>query len=102
MIIVAPNGTLVVLGAPSKITFTPFKTIVGRLTITGSPIASNTEIRDMLTFCAKHNVVAAAEELPMTAAGANAAFVKVAANTARYRMVLVDQTKAAAAAARTQ
>jgi hypothetical protein len=47
---------------------------------------------------AKHNVVAAAEERPMTAEGANEAFAKIANNTARYRMVLVDQAKAKAAA----
>jgi hypothetical protein len=51
----------------------------------------------MYNNSAKHNVVAAAEERPMTAEGANEAFAKVAANTARYRMVLVDQTKAKAA-----
>jgi D-arabinose 1-dehydrogenase-like Zn-dependent alcohol dehydrogenase len=44
----------------------------------------------MLSF-AQHNIFAKTEERPMTTDGAKEAFAKVTANTARYRMVLVNR-----------
>jgi D-arabinose 1-dehydrogenase-like Zn-dependent alcohol dehydrogenase len=51
------DGKLVTVGAPTSMTYSPFKLIFGRKSIHGSPITSNGEIRNMLEFCAKHNIV---------------------------------------------
>jgi hypothetical protein len=64
-----------------------------RASISGSGLASNAEIRSMLLFCAKNNITAMIEERDMTPDGANSALAKVEANTARYRMVLVNRSK---------
>jgi D-arabinose 1-dehydrogenase-like Zn-dependent alcohol dehydrogenase len=44
------DGVLCCVGAPNQMTFTPFKAIFNRLNICGSPIASNSEVRNMLAF----------------------------------------------------
>jgi D-arabinose 1-dehydrogenase-like Zn-dependent alcohol dehydrogenase len=51
------DGKLVIVGAPNEMKYAPFKLIFGRKSIHGSDIASNTEVRKMLEFCAKHNIV---------------------------------------------
>jgi D-arabinose 1-dehydrogenase-like Zn-dependent alcohol dehydrogenase len=72
--------------------------IINSLTLCGSYLASNKEVRSMLEFCAKHNIVAQTEELEMTPANANRALAKVEDNSARFRMVLVNPTTPATTA----
>jgi D-arabinose 1-dehydrogenase-like Zn-dependent alcohol dehydrogenase len=60
--------------------------IVGSRSIGGSQIGGRKLINDMLQFCAKHNIVAKTEVLPL--GEVNAALDKVRNNSARYRMVL--------------
>jgi hypothetical protein len=85
------EGTICVLGLPSTMSFNPISVVMRRLKIVGSLLASAAEINDMLSFCAKHNIIAKTEEMSMTPAGANAALARVEANLPRYRVVLVNK-----------
>jgi len=96
--LLATDGTLCSVGASLTMTYSPITVLMNRLSITGSPIGSNAQIRAMLAFCGKHNIVAQTEERDFTPEGANQALAKVAANSARYRMVLVNRSKIPAAA----
>jgi alcohol/geraniol dehydrogenase (NADP+) len=63
-----------------------FPLISGIRTITGSPIGSPYQIREMLDVAARHGVKARTECFPM--AKANDAIEKVKKNKVRYRAVL--------------
>jgi uncharacterized zinc-type alcohol dehydrogenase-like protein len=90
---------MTVVGLPTNMSFNPSKLVMNRLNLSGSLLASNQEIHDMLAFCGKHGIVAKTEERDMTPEGANQALAKVEANAARYRMVLVNRSKIPATAA---
>jgi hypothetical protein len=51
------DGRMAFLGAPPSMTFSPVKINMNRLTITGSLLANQKDTRDMLDFCARHNIV---------------------------------------------
>jgi uncharacterized zinc-type alcohol dehydrogenase-like protein len=84
-----PKGKLCVLGgAPVPLTVSPFPLVLGQRTICGSPVGGRAAMTEMLEFAARHGIKAKVEVMPMSAA--NAAIGRVAANRARYRMVLVN------------
>ena len=82
-----PNGTLCFVGAaPGNLGIRPGQLIGGQKTLTGSSIGGRAMMADMLSFAAERQVRPYIEARPM--AEVNAALARVAANQARYRMVL--------------
>ncbi|KAG5589665.1 hypothetical protein H5410_040179 [Solanum commersonii] len=52
------NGTLAIVGAPSKpLDFPILPLIYGKRTVKGSIIGSIKEIQEMMDFCGKHNIL---------------------------------------------
>lgn len=84
-----PAGTLCFVGVPpSPVTTQAFPLIAGQRSITGSPIGSPHQLREMLDVAARHGVKATTELFPM--AKANEAIEKVKKNKVRYRAVLAN------------
>jgi alcohol/geraniol dehydrogenase (NADP+) len=84
-----PNGTLCFVGVPpSPVAVSAFALISGLRSITGSPIGSPYQLREMLDVAARHGVKAKTERFPM--AKANEAMEKVKKNKVRYRAVLAN------------
>ena len=87
--VLRPKGKLCVLGAaPVPLTVSPIPLILGQKSICGSPVGGGAAMTEMLDFAARHGIQAKVEVMPMSAA--NAAIARVAANQARYRVVLVN------------
>lgn len=84
-----PTGTLCFVGVPpSPVAVHAFSLISGLRTVTGSPIGSPHQLREMLDVAARHGVKAQIESFPM--AKANEAIEKVKKNKVRYRAVLAN------------
>jgi uncharacterized zinc-type alcohol dehydrogenase-like protein len=84
-----PTGTLCFVGVPpSAVSFQAFPLISGLRTISGSPIGSPHQLREMIDVAARHGVKAKTESFPM--AKANEAIEKVKKNKVRYRAVLAN------------
>jgi uncharacterized zinc-type alcohol dehydrogenase-like protein len=84
-----PTGTLCFLGVPpGPVALQAFPLISGLRTVTGSPIGSPHQLREMLDVAARHGVKAQTEAFPM--AKANEAIEKVKKNKVRYRAVLAN------------
>jgi uncharacterized zinc-type alcohol dehydrogenase-like protein len=82
-----PTGTLCLVGAPPSAVAVPASALIGGIrAITGSPIGSPSQIREMLDVAARHGVKAQTERFPM--AKANEAIERVKKNKVRYRAVL--------------
>jgi len=82
-----PNGKLIFVGVPSApIDLPPGLLLGGQKSIGGSAIGSRHVIAEMLEFAARHKIEAQTETLPMR--DVNAAFARLRANKARYRIVL--------------
>ncbi len=82
-----PSGTLCFVGVPpSPVSINAFPLISGIRSISGSPIGSPHQIREMLDVAARHGVKATTECFPMDKA--NDAIEKVKKNKVRYRAVL--------------
>ena len=86
---VRPTGTLCFVGIPpAPVSVHAFSLISGLRSISGSPIGSPHQLREMLDVAARHGVKAKTELFPM--AQANAAIDKVKKNKVRYRAVLAN------------
>jgi uncharacterized zinc-type alcohol dehydrogenase-like protein len=84
-----PTGTLCFVGVPpSPVAVNAFSLISGLRSITGSPIGSPNQLREMLDVAARHVVKAKTERFAM--AQANEAVEKVKKNKVRYRAVLAN------------
>ena len=83
------DGTLVTLGLPARLDVSPMALATGRRSIAGSGAGGTREIREMLDFCAEHDLVADVETV--TPDGINAALERLARGDVRYRFV-VDRT----------
>lgn len=84
-----PTGTLCFVGVPpSPVSFQAFPLIAGMRTLTGSPIGSPHQLKEMLDVAARHGVKAQTERFSM--AKANEAIEKVKKNKVRYRAVLAN------------
>lgn len=92
MKLLRPNGTLCLLGVPSeRISFAPFNVIFGRRAICGSIIGGTRDMKEMLEFCAKHQVLPKIEVVKTKfndAKVVNEAVQRVLSGKARYRVVL--------------
>jgi uncharacterized zinc-type alcohol dehydrogenase-like protein len=84
-----PTGTLCFVGVPpSAVSFQAFPLISGLRSISGNPIGSPHQLREMIDVAARHGVKAITESFPM--AKANEAIEKVKKNKVRYRAVLAN------------
>ena len=84
-----PDGTLCFVGAAPALNVRAGELTSGRKSMVGSFIGGQRVMTEMLSFAAKHRVLPKIETVPMREV--NAAMAKMAANTARYRMVLENR-----------
>lgn len=81
------NGRLALVGFPD-VSFNSTDLVAHQLSITGSLLGNQTEMREMLSFAQEHGIRAAIEVMPMSQV--NEALQRVRENRARYRIVLVN------------
>ena len=85
--LLATDGTLHFVGAVLEpVQVAAFSLIGGRKKISGSPLGSPATVRDMLDFCARHNIAPQTETFAMS--DVNDAIEHLRAGKARYRLVL--------------
>src|SRR5216117_378822 len=78
------DGNLTLVGAPSKPFEIPaFNLIMGRRSISGSPIGGIAETQEMLDFCGEHNITADVEVIPVQKA--NEAYDRLLKSDVKYR-----------------
>ncbi len=81
------EGTLVLVGAsPKPLEFSAPALILSRRTLAGSLIGGIQETQEMLDFCAKNNVLADVEVIPMK--DINDAYERMIKGDVRYRFVI--------------
>lgn len=85
------DGTLCSLGIPEKFTFDPVMLTLGRRRLTSSGVGGTLETREMLAFCAEHQLLPEIERVGP--AGLDRAFERLGAGDARYRFVLYPHRK---------
>jgi propanol-preferring alcohol dehydrogenase len=84
----APNGTLVLLGAgPGDVSLNPMALVMGRRRVMGSPAGSRKDLRDTLAFAAEHGVRPRVMRFPLDRA--NEAIRAMRERALRGRAVLV-------------
>jgi uncharacterized zinc-type alcohol dehydrogenase-like protein len=82
-----PGGRLCFVGVPKEAIKIPaFSLIVGRNSISGSPIGSRTDIREMLDFAVRNDIKPCTETFPMSKV--NEGIDRLRNNRVRYRVVL--------------
>lgn len=82
--LLAPEGNLTLVGAPEKpLPVAAFSLIMGRKSLSGSPIGSITETQEMLDFCGKHNITADVEVIPIQQI--NTAYERLLKGDVQYR-----------------
>lgn len=78
------DGNLTLLGAPEKPhTISAFSLIMGRRSLSGSPIGGIAETQEMLDFCAQHILTADVEVIPIQKV--NEAYDRMAKSDVKYR-----------------
>jgi len=78
------EGNLTLLGAPEKPIFlSAFSLLMGRKSLSGSPIGSIAETQEMLDFCGQHNITADVEIIPIQQI--NEAYARLLKGDVKYR-----------------
>ncbi len=78
------DGTLTLVGAPEKpLAVSAFSLLMGRRSLSGSPIGGIAETQEMLDFCGKHNITADVEVIPMQKV--NEAYERLVKSDVKYR-----------------
>lgn len=78
------DGNLTLVGAPEKPhAISAFSLILGRRSLSGSPIGGIAETQEMLNFCGKHNLTADVEVIPIQKV--NEAYDRMAKSDVKYR-----------------
>jgi uncharacterized zinc-type alcohol dehydrogenase-like protein len=78
------DGTLTLVGAPEKpLEVAAFSLILGRRSLSGSPIGGIPETQEMLDFCGTHNITADAEVIPVQKV--NEAYDRLLKSDVKYR-----------------
>jgi len=78
------DGNLTLVGAPEKPhAISAFSLIMGRRSLSGSPIGGIAETQEMLDFCAQHNITADVEVIPIQKV--NEAYDRMAKGDVKYR-----------------
>jgi alcohol dehydrogenase (NADP+) len=79
-----PDGNLTLVGAPPKpFSLNGFGLIVGRRSISGSPIGGIAETQQMLDFCGQHEITADVEVIPIQKV--NEAYERLLRSDVKYR-----------------
>jgi uncharacterized zinc-type alcohol dehydrogenase-like protein len=78
------DGNLTLVGAPEKpLPVSAFNLIMGRRSLSGSPIGGIAETQEMLDFCGKHNIIADVEVIPIQKV--NEAYERLLKQDVKYR-----------------
>ena len=78
------DGNLTLVGAPEKpLSVAAFGLIMGRRSLSGSPIGGIAETQEMLDFCGKHNITADVEIIPIQKV--NEAYDRLVKSDVKYR-----------------
>ena len=78
------DGNITLVGAPEKpLAVAAFNLIMGRRSLSGSPIGGIAETQEMLDFCGKHNITADVEVIPMQKV--NEAYERLLKADVKYR-----------------
>ncbi|MGA8730734.1 MAG: NAD(P)-dependent alcohol dehydrogenase [Terracidiphilus sp.] len=78
------DGNLTMVGAPDKpLPVSVFGLIMGRRSLSGSPIGGIAETQEMLDFCGKHNITADVEVIPIQKV--NEAYERLVKADVKYR-----------------
>src|SRR5271156_784024 len=84
------DGRIVMVGAPEKpLAVSVFSLIMGRRSISGSPIGGISETQEMLDFCGKHNITSDVEVIPIQKV--NEAYERLLKADVKYRFS-IDMT----------
>ena len=79
-----PDGNVTLVGAPPKPLAVPaFSLVLGRRNLSGSPIGGIAETQEMLDFCAKHDITADVEVIPIQKV--NEAYERILKSDVKYR-----------------
>lgn len=88
--LLANNGVLCFLGAPVSSLNLPLTSLIfGQKSVVGSAVGGRRFMREMLEFAAINQIKPMIETMPLSQV--NEAMDKVAANQARYRIVLLSE-----------
>ena len=80
----ARDGNITLVGAPEKpLPLAAFSLIMGRRSLSGSPIGGLAETQEMLDFCSQHNIVADVEVIPIQKV--NEAYERLLKSDVKYR-----------------
>jgi uncharacterized zinc-type alcohol dehydrogenase-like protein len=78
------DGNLTLVGAPEKpLPVSAFNLILGRRSLSGSPIGGIPETQEMLDFCGRHNLTADVEVIPIQKV--NEAYERLLKSDVKYR-----------------
>ncbi len=78
------DGNITLVGAPEKpLAISAFGLIMGRRSLSGSPIGGIAETQEMLDFCGKHNITADVEVIPIQKV--NEAYERLLRSDVKYR-----------------
>jgi len=78
------DGNLTLVGAPEKpMEIAAFNLIMGRRSLSGSPIGGTKETQEMLDFCGEHNITADVEVIPIQKV--NEAYERLLKSDVKYR-----------------
>jgi uncharacterized zinc-type alcohol dehydrogenase-like protein len=78
------DGHLTLVGAPQKpLAVSAFNLIMGRRSLSGSPIGGIAETQEMLDFCGQHNITSDVEVIPMQKV--NEAYERLLKSDVKYR-----------------
>jgi uncharacterized zinc-type alcohol dehydrogenase-like protein len=78
------DGNITLVGAPEKpLPVAAFNLIMGRRSLSGSPIGGLPETQEMLDFCGKHNITADVEVIPVQKI--NEAYERLLKSDVKYR-----------------
>jgi len=84
MNLLARDGNLTLVGAPSNpLPVAAFGLIMGRRSLSGSPIGGIAETQEMLDFCGRHNLTADVEVIPIQKV--NEAYGRLLKSDVKYR-----------------
>jgi alcohol dehydrogenase (NADP+) len=82
--LLARDGNLTLVGAPEKpLEVAAFNLIMGRRSLSGSPIGGIRETQEMLDFCGEHNITADVEVIPIQKI--NEAYERLLRSDVKYR-----------------
>jgi uncharacterized zinc-type alcohol dehydrogenase-like protein len=82
--LLARDGNITLVGAPEKpLPVAAFNLIMGRRSLSGSPIGGIAETQEMLDFCGKHNITSDVEVIPIQKI--NEAYARLLKSDVKYR-----------------